>query len=136
MAGGFQFAYVTRVMAAPPIIRSQFGAKAWDFIFGIFSISGAPLITYWLISEFSAWPCNLIYRHYGDRPASQLQILIVTLAMVAAIAAFIVVTFWRSRHRLLPAWVIVFEIFLAMVLGFFFFAFIGLCYGPNDDWNH
>ena len=117
-------------------MRSKIGAKAWDFIFGSFSIAGAPLATYWLLAELSAWPCNLVYRHYGDRPASQLQILIVTFAMVAASAAFIGATFGRSRQRLLPAWVIVFEIFLAMVLAFFVFVFIGLCYGPNDDWNH
>ena len=106
------------IMDTPPITQSKIGTKVWDFVFGILLVGGAPLATYWLLATVTDWPCSLVYRHYGDRPA------------------FIFAILWRTRHRKLPAWLLGLEVVFAIVLGFLFFGFIALCYGPNDDWNH
>ena len=124
------------IMDTPPITQSKIGTKVWDFVFGIFLVGGAPLATYWLLATLTDWPCSLVYRHYGDRPAFILQMVTLTVAMLAAIPAFIFAILWRTRHRTLPAWAVGFVVVIAIILAFFFFGFIALCYGPNDDWNH
>src|ERR1039457_6758809 len=66
------------IMDTPPITQSKIGTKVWDFVFGIFLVGGAPLATYWLLATLTDWPCSLVYRHYGDRPAFILQMVTLT----------------------------------------------------------
>ncbi len=122
-------------MDAAPITHSRLSTKIWDFVFGSLLVGGAPLGTYWLLALLLDWPCNLMFRHYGERPAFILQMITLGIATLAAMAAFGFAIFWRTRHRLIPTWLLVFEVVVGIVGAFFFFGFIALCYGPNDDWN-
>jgi hypothetical protein len=119
-------------MDAPPIIRHTFVSKVWDFVFGCFLIGGVPLGTYWLLGWLSHFPCDYLFYHYGERAAFRLQMVLLAIAFLAAIPAFIFAIVWRTRHRLLPTWTIGLEVVVAIGLAFFFFAFIALCYGPTD----
>jgi hypothetical protein len=123
-------------MDAPPIIRHKLGAKVWDFIFGSLLVGGLSLATYWLLALLSDLPCNFVFYHYGERAAFRLQMVLLAIAFLAALPAFIFAVFWRTRHRLLPTWLLAFELIVAIGWAFFFFLFIALLYGPNDDWNH
>ena len=61
--------------------------------------------------------------------------ILLTVAFLAAFPAFIFAILWRTRHRLLPKWLLAFEVVVAIAWAFFLFAFIALLYGPNDAWN-
>lgn len=122
-------------MDAAPMTRSGLRTKFLDFVFGSLLVGGAPLGTYWLLVLLLGWPCTVVFRHYGDRPAFILQMIAAAIAALAAMAALGFAVFWRIRHRLLPTWLVVFEIIVGLVAAFFFFGFLALCYGPNDDWN-
>ena len=123
-------------MDAPPKMRGNIGTKIWDFVFGSLLVGGAPLGTYWLLALLLDWPCKLVFRHYGDRPAFILQMITLGIATLAAIVAFGFAIFWRTRHRLLPTWLLGFEVVIAIVWAFCLMFFIALLIGPNDDWNH
>ena len=123
------------IMDAASIPRIRLHTKVWDFIFGSFLVGGAPVGTYWLLAMVLDWPCRLVFRHYGDHPAFILQMITPGIATVAAAAMFGWAIFWRTRHRLLPSWLLGVEVIVGIIGAVFFFLFIGLCYGPNDDWN-
>src|SRR5271167_4740732 len=97
-------------MDAASIMRGGLGTKIWDFVFGSLLVGAAPLTTYSLLAMLMDWPCNLMFRHYGDRPALILQMITLGIATLAAGAAFGFAIFWRTRHRLLPQWLLAFEI--------------------------
>jgi hypothetical protein len=122
-------------MDAPPIIRHRLIAKVWDFVFGSILVGGAPLATYWLLALLSDLPCNFVFYHYGERAAFRLQMVLLTIAFFAAFPAFIFAIVWRTRHRVIPRSLLAFEVFVAIVWAFFFFACLGVIIGPNDDWN-
>jgi len=118
-----------------PTKHGKFGAKVWDFAFGVLLVGGAPLATYWLLALLSDLPCSLVFQHYGERAAFRLQMILLTIAFFAAFPTFLFAVLWRTRHRLLPTWTVALEVIAAIVLAFFFFASIALLYGPNDAWN-
>jgi len=122
-------------MDATPKIFQRSGTKVWDFIFGCLLIGAAPLATYSLLATLSDWPCDFVFKHYGNQPAFILQVIALTIATLATVPACVFATFWRKRHRLLPTRLLAFEVIIGLVWAFCFFAFIALCYGPNDAWN-
>jgi hypothetical protein len=123
------------IMDAPPITRGKLGTKVWEFVFGSLLIGGAPLVTYWLLAMLSDWHCDLVFKHYGNRPAFILQMIALGIATLAAMAAFGLAIFWRTRHRVLPVSLLAFEIVVAIVWAFCLMFFIALLIGPNDAWN-
>jgi hypothetical protein len=113
-------------------MREKLGTKVCDFVYGSLLVGGVPLATYWLLAFLSHWPCDLVFQHYGERPAFRLQMVLLTIAFFAAFPAFVFAVLWRKRHRLLPTWLLAFEIVVGIVWAFFFFAYIALLYGPTD----
>jgi hypothetical protein len=122
-------------MDVPPIIRAALGPKVWDFAYGSLLIGASPLATTFGLAYFLSLPCNLIFRHYGERTVMSYQFVSTALALLMAFPAFGLAIWWRTRHRVLPKSFLPLEIIVAVVWGLFFFAFLGVLTGPNDDWN-
>ncbi|MCX6921692.1 MAG: hypothetical protein NT154_00505 [Verrucomicrobia bacterium] len=122
-------------MDAPPAIRPSLGSKVWDFALGCLLIGASPLATAFGLAYLLNLASGLIFRHFGERTAFSYQMISGLIAFLLAFPAFGCAIWWRTRHRLLPGWAVVAEVLVAVVWAFFFFAFIGVLIGPNDDWN-
>ena len=122
-------------MDAPPTIQAALGPKLWDFAFGCLLIGASPLATAFGLAYLLDLPCGLIFRHYGERTAFSYQMITGLIAFLLAFPAFGCSIWWRVRHRVLSLRMLALEILVAVVWAFFFFAFIGVLIGPNDDWN-
>ena len=120
------------VMDAPPAMQQKQGAKVWDLAYGSLLIGGAPLAAAWVLGALLGLPSSFMFRHYGERIAFGYQLVTGGVAAFAALVAFGLAIWWRTRHRVLAPSMLVLEIPLAIGWAGFLVLYLALLHGPTD----
>jgi hypothetical protein len=102
--------------------------QVWDLLFGVLLIGGAPL------SVIGLWATVVVSIQWLLKFTIPIPVgLISGFAVIAlAIGAFVVAIRFRIRRRILPSWLVVFEIILGVAWAGIGYAYIGfLTYSAN-----
>ena len=103
-------------------------AKFWDFAYGVLLIGAVPLAILWLVGLLLDPLMRRLSELYGQR---QFFVFIAVGAgfifyLLPPLAAFVVATIWRTRHRILPVPFVVLEAILGCAWAFFIVAYCAL----------
>jgi hypothetical protein len=106
----------------------KFLRQLWDFLFGVLLIAGAPL------SVIGLWVTVAVSLQWLLKFTIPMPVgFIFGFAVIAtAIGAFVVAIRFRIRRRIVPSWLVVFEIILGVAWAGIGYAYIGfLTYSAN-----
>ena len=87
-------------------------AKVWDFLWGVLIIGAPPVLAFMGVGVLG----GMLGLPFGDG-LSLTSAAVTSVELVAPFATLYFVCRWRTRHRLLPAWVFRIELLLGVGFG-------------------